>query len=102
MKKSYESTFILDLQGKEDGVDQAIADIKSAVEQLGGKLEGTQRMDRRKFERQAGKLDGGYYLGVTFELEPLKLNELRTKFQFDDRVYRQHFLVKTRKETASA
>jgi small subunit ribosomal protein S6 len=102
MKKSYESTFILDLQGKEDGVDQAIADIKAAVEQLGGKLEGTQRMDRRKFERQAGKLDGGYYLGVTFELEPLKLTELRAKFQLDNRVYRQHYLIKTRKETATA
>ncbi|MDX6767290.1 MAG: 30S ribosomal protein S6 [Candidatus Methylacidiphilales bacterium] len=102
MKKSYESTYILDLQGKEDGVDHAIADIKSAIEKLGGKFEGTQRMDRRKFERQAGKLDGGYYLGVTFELEPLKLDELRAKFQFDERVYRQHYLVKTRKEAAAA
>jgi small subunit ribosomal protein S6 len=102
MKKSYESTFILDIQGKEDGVDTAIADIKSAVEELGGKVTGTQRMDRRKFERQAGKSDHGYYLGVSFDLAPAKLVELKSKFQFDDRVNRQYYLIKKRKEVPAA
>jgi small subunit ribosomal protein S6 len=100
--KHYESTFILDIQGKEDGVDTAIADIKSAVESLGGKVTGTQRMDRRKFERQADKLDHGYYLGVSFELAPAKLGELQAKFQFDERVYRQYYLAKERKAAAAA
>jgi small subunit ribosomal protein S6 len=101
-KKHYESTFILDIQGKEDGVDTAIADIKTAVEGLGGKVTGTQRMDRRKFERQADKLDHGYYLGVSFELDPSKLNELKVKFQFDARVFRQYYLAKERKEAVPA
>jgi len=100
--KHYESTFILDIQGKEDGVDAAIADIKSTIEALGGKVSGTQRMDRRKFERQAGKLDHGYYLGVSFQLAPTKLGELKAKFQFDERVYRQYHLAKESKPAPTA
>lgn len=101
--RHYESTYILDIQGKEDGVDNALADIKSAIESLGGKVTGTQRMDRRKFERVAGRLDQGYYLGVSFSLDPAKLEELKAKFQFDDRIFRQFYLVKeTREATAAA
>lgn len=99
--RHYESTFILDIQGKEDGVDAVMADIKSAVESLGGKVTGTQRMDRRKFERRSGKLDHGYYLGVSFELPPAKLHELKAKFQFDERVFRQYYLAKERKAVAA-
>lgn len=102
MKKTYESTFILDIQGKEDGIDAAIADIKSAVESLGGKVTGTQRMDRRKFERGNAKIDSGYYLGVTFDLEAAKLADLKAKFQFDERVHRQYYLVKTAKAAKAA
>lgn len=100
--KNYESTFILDIQGKEDGVDAAIADIKSTIEALGGKVSGTQRMGRRKFERQAGKLDQGYYLGVSFQLAPGKLSELKAKFQFDERVHRQFYLAKETKAAPAA
>ena len=103
MKRSYDSTFILDIQGKEDGVEQALADIKAAIEGLGGEVRGVQRMDRRKFERAAGRLDSGYYLGVAFDLDPAKLHELRQKFQFDARIYRQSYLQsKAAREAASA
>jgi len=93
MKEHYEAMYILDIRGKEEGVDEALATIKQAIESLGGAFKGAQRMDRRKFERVAVKKnDSGYYLGVTFELEPGKLKSLREKFLFDDKIFRQNYL----------
>jgi small subunit ribosomal protein S6 len=93
MKQYYEAMFILDIQGKEEGVDAVLAGIKQAIEGLDGTFKGAQRMDRRKFERVAvKKKDSGYYLGVTFELEPGKLKSLQEKFQFDNKIFRQNYL----------
>lgn len=93
MKEHYEAMFILDIQGKEEGVDAMLATIKQAIESLDGAFKGAQRMDRRKFERIAvKKRDSGYYLGVTFDLDPGKLKSLREKFLFDDKVFRQNYL----------
>lgn len=39
-----------------------------------------------------GKLDSGYYLGVTFELAPSKLESLRQKLSLNDKTYRQFYL----------
>lgn len=93
MKQYYEAMFILDIQGKEEGVDAVLAVIKQAIEALDGVFKGAQRMDRRRFERVAVKRhDAGYYLGVTFELAPGQLKSLREKFQFDNKIFRQYYL----------
>jgi small subunit ribosomal protein S6 len=93
MKQYYEAMFILDIQGKEDGVDAVLASIKQAIESLDGAFKGAQRMDNRKFERVASKKrNAGYYLGVTFELPSGQLKSLREKFQFDNKIFRQSYL----------
>ena len=93
MKQYYEAMFILDIQGKEEGVDAVLATIKQAIESLGGVFKSAQRLERRRFERIAVKKhDSGYYLGVTFELETGKLKELQEKFKFDNKIFRQHYL----------
>ncbi|MFZ5806787.1 MAG: 30S ribosomal protein S6 [Verrucomicrobiota bacterium] len=101
--KLYEALFILDIQGKEEGVVEMIDEIEAIVQSHGGSLKGTQKMDRKKFENVAGKLDSGYYLGVTFEIEPAKLNLLKQKFNLNDKIYRQFYLKsETKKQTATA
>ncbi|NJK90713.1 MAG: 30S ribosomal protein S6 [Blastochloris sp.] len=103
MKKHYESMFILDLQGKEEGVEEMVTAIKKAIEGLGGEFYAAQRMDRRKFEQVAGKLDAGYYLGVRFDLDSLQLAALRQSFALDKRVFRQVDLIaKVAKEAQAA
>ncbi|GAB4241390.1 MAG: hypothetical protein OHK005_04330 [Candidatus Methylacidiphilales bacterium] len=101
MTHIYDALFILDIQGKEEGVKEALDGIKSQIEGLGGQIKTTQRMDRRKFERVAGKLDSGYYLGVTFELDPKQLDALKKAFKLDDKVYRQ-FYLRVEKPTPTA
>lgn len=101
--KLYEALFILDIQGKEEGVVEMIGEIEATIQSVGGNLKGTQKMDRRRFENVAGRLDAGYYLGVTFELEPSKLASLNQKFNLNGKIYRQFYIKskKSKKEIAA-
>lgn len=88
----YDGLFILNLGGKEDGQAETIKAIETAVTGLDGKVTGTQKMDKRRFERVAGELDAGVYVNIVFDLEPTKLADLRTKLSDDDSIYRQFYL----------
>lgn len=96
--KLYEALFILDIQGKEEGVVEMIGEIESTLQSLGGQFKGTQKMDRRKFENVAGRLDAGYYLGVTFEIDPSKLTALNQKFALNEKIYRQFYITSKKTE----
>jgi len=92
MKNYYEATYILNIDGKEEGIEEMTGVLKAAIEKLEGVVKSTRKMDHRKFERVAGKQSAGYYLAVGFELAPANLKELETSFEHDDRVYRQFYL----------
>ena len=49
-------------------------------------------MDRKRFEREAGDLDSGFYVNVQFSLAPDKVEPLRAKLALNDIVYRQFYL----------
>jgi small subunit ribosomal protein S6 len=89
---NYDGLFILNIQGKDEGLKEAIEVIEKEIETLGGKINGTQKMDRKRFERMAGDLDSGFYVNVQFSLPAEKLEGLRTKLKLNDVVYRQFYL----------
>jgi small subunit ribosomal protein S6 len=90
--KNYDGLFILNIQGKDEGLKEAIDSIEKEIEGLGGKVNGTQKMDRKRFERAAGDLDSGFYVNVQFSLAPEKLEMLRGKLDLNEIVYRQFYL----------
>jgi len=92
MKNYYEATYILDIDGKEEGIEEMTGMLKKAIESLDGSVKNTRKMDHRKFERVAGKLSAGYYLAVGFELDSGRITELENLFEHDARVYRQFYL----------
>ena len=96
---SYDGLYILNIQGKEEGLKESIDSIEKEIASLGGKVNGTQKMDKRKFERAAGKLDSGFYVNVQFSLAPDKADTLRQKLSLNPLIYRQFYL---RQETATA
>jgi len=99
----YEALFILDIQGKDEGLNEVIEVLEKEIKTLGGTVIGTQKMDRRKFEHVAGRLDAGFYLGVNFQLDPSKMDALRQKLSLNDSIYRQFILKSEPKaETANA
>ena len=89
---NYDGLFILNIQGKDEGLKEAIEAIEKEIETFGGKINGTQKMDRKKFERAAGDLDSGFYVNVQFSLSPDKLEALRGKLTLNEVVYRQFYL----------
>jgi small subunit ribosomal protein S6 len=89
---NYDGLFILNIQGKDEGLKEAIEAIEKEIEGFGGKITGTQKMDRKRFERAAGDIDSGFYVNVQFSLPPDKLESLRVKLSLNEIVYRQFYL----------
>src|ERR1700727_624540 len=96
---NYDGLFILNIQGKDEGIKEAIEVIEKEIEGFGGKINGTQKMDRKRFERMAGDLDSGFSVHVQFSLDPAKLEKFRAKRSLKGVVCRQFYL---KQETVAA
>lgn len=87
--KRYEGLFILDLTGKEEGVNDAVDKVKSIITDCGAKVETVQKMDKKPFARVTDKdFSSGYYVNFIFEIAPSAVADLRDKFRLVDEVYR--------------
>jgi len=92
--KRYEGLFILNTAGREEGVKEAIDQITAEIEATGGKVETTQKMDKRPFARTPDKrVPSGFYLNVIFTASPESIAGLRTRFALSEEVYRVIFTV---------
>ena len=96
---NYDGLFILNIQGKDEGLKEAIESIEKEIVGFGGKITGTQKMDRKRFERMKGDLDSGFYVNVQFSLDADKVEPLRAKLALNEIVYRQFYL---KQETVAA
>lgn len=92
MNRTYDALYILDIQAKEDSLKEMIEQIEKTITQLGGKVISLQKMDKRKFERVATKIDSGYYLNMGIELSPHALKELEAKLKNNPSVFRQFYV----------
>ena len=91
----YDGLYILDVQdkgGKDDPIKTALDGIEKEITTLGGTVFGTQKMDRRRFERVADDVDSGFYVNVQFNLDGEKLVALQGKLKLGKGVFRQFYL----------
>lgn len=96
--KRYEGLFILNgnlsSTGKDDGVTLALDRITKEIEAAGGKIEGTQKMDKRPFTRVADKKNSaGHYVNVIFQSPGAALVSLQQKFGLNEDVFRVLFTI---------
>lgn len=90
--KRYEGLFILNTQGKEEGVKEALDKISADITSIGGKVETVQKMDRKAFSRIADKRHtSGFYANVIFSSTPAVVAQLQTKFALNGEVFRVLF-----------
>ena len=94
--KRYEGLFILNgnltSTGKDDGVTLTLDKITKDIEAAGGKIEGTQKMDRRPFTRVADKkFTAGHYVNVIFTGPPTAVAALNLKFGLNEDIFRVLF-----------
>ena len=91
MKNRYEALLVLNSQGKEDSVHDIVERLESEFKKEGAEIEQVQKMDKRQFSYVAGALDAGFYVNFVFHADPQLITKLRSKFELDPEVYRQHY-----------
>ena len=91
MKNRYEGLLVLDTQGKEETVKDLIERIEKDFKKEGASVEQVQKMEKREFSYAAGALTSGYFVNFVFNAEPTVVAKLRSKFELDPEVYRQHY-----------
>ena len=94
MKAIYDGLYILNVQGKDENVKEAIEELESTIRAEGGELLGCQKMDRRRFERVAERIDSGYYVNLIFSLEPSRIAALAEAQKAHPFLLRQFYLRK--------
>ncbi len=106
MSNHYDGLFILEghqKDAKDDPIKISLDGIEKEINTLGGVVLGTQKMDRRRFERIADKdVDSGFYVNVQFSLDPAKLATLQAKLKLTKGIFRQFYLKTKAPAKASA
>src|SRR5882757_4567488 len=90
-KNRYEGLLVLNVKGTEDSAKEVIERLEGEFKKDGARVEQVQKMDRRQFSYNAGKLDAGYFVNFVFSAEPTTIDKLRARFSLDEEVYRQHY-----------
>jgi small subunit ribosomal protein S6 len=92
--KKYEGLFILNLNGKEDGVKDALDKISTEITAAGGKIETVQKMEKKAFARVADKRhSSGFYANVIFAGTPTIVAQLQKIFSLNEEVFRVLFTL---------
>jgi len=92
--KKYEGLFILNLNGKEEGVKDALDKISTDITAAGGKIETVQKMEKKAFARVADKRhSSGFYANVIFSGTPTIVAQLQKKFSLNEEVFRVLFTL---------
>ena len=101
MKNRYEALLVLNTQGREDNIKEIVDRLESEFQKEGAEIEQVQKMERRPFSYVGGPLDSGFYVNFVFHADPQLITKLRSKFELDPEVYRQHYQrLREKKEKA--
>jgi ribosomal protein S6 len=101
--KKYEGLFILNTAGKEEGIKEAIDKITAEINAVGGKVETTQKMDKKNFARVADKRHtSGFYVNVIFQSDENAIASLRNRLALSEDVFRVMFTAAPREQAAAA
>lgn len=101
MKNRYEALLVLNTQGREENVKEIVDRLESEFQKEGAEIEQVQKMEKRPFSYIAGPLDSGFYVNFVFRADPQLIAKLRSKFELDPEVYRQHYQrLREKKEQA--
>lgn len=92
MKRKYEGVFIINLQGQDAGIDEAVGKVTKELERSGAILEQIDRLGRKEFAYpNHAKQSHGYYVQYRFDADPAVIRELETHLRLNEQVMLQHF-----------
>ena len=96
--KKYEAVFILDMRKVEDEGKAFSEELGSNLQSWGGNMVEAIAMGRKQFAREINKRKAGIYWNYIFEIDPLKVKEIRNKYRLDERMIRMLIITYDRPE----
>lgn len=86
--KKYEGLIILPQPVDEQTLEDKLDNIRAEITKQGGAVEHTTRMGRITFARRLKKKDAGFYILLTFTIDPAKIAILRERYKLNEDVFR--------------
>ncbi len=84
----YDTTFVLNPQLEEAGLDERIKEVIDLIGSNGGKIVKENRIGMRKLAYEIKKLTQGYYVSLVFEGDGALINEMERRFRLDENCLR--------------
>ena len=91
--KKYEGLIILSQPVDEQTLEDKLDKIRAEITKQGGTVEHTTRMGRQTFARRLKKKDAGFYILLTFTLDPANIAPLRERYKLNEDIFRVQITV---------
>ena len=91
--KKYEGLIILSQPVDDQTLEDKLDKIRAEITKQGGTVEHTTRMGRQTFARRLKKKDAGFYVLITFTLDPAKIAPLRERYKLNEDVFRVQITI---------
>jgi len=89
----YEGLFIFPETLDEEGLDQAIAEVKVELEKQGGTIESSTRIGKKTFARPLQKQKAGLYVVLMFKIDGTRLDAFKARLKLTTNVFRHQFVA---------
>ena len=87
--RNYRATFIIDNRGKEDSVEQIIAEVKNEISTLSGEIANVEDLGKRDFVRVTDKkMTGAPYVQITYSAPGDAPAQLLERLRLNHNIYR--------------
>ncbi|HAF08229.1 TPA: 30S ribosomal protein S6 [candidate division WOR-3] len=96
MLVNYEILIIYDPTLTQETLEERISNFKKWVEELSGKVENVEDKGIEKLTYEINKTTQGHFILINFNLDPLKVEELRKEIKLDETVWR--YMIKKNDE----
>lgn len=94
MNKSYTGTFVLNLKGSEEGVDDLVEHITAELKAEGAQIQKTDRLGRKEYAYpNFDKQTHGFFINCHFEAAPSVIEKVRSKLALREDIHLQHYRV---------
>lgn len=91
--KKYDANFIFVQTGREEAWAKTIERMQAEITRIGGKVLSTEDRGKKTFARIQQKKESGTYLTIRFELDPVKVNELRARYALIEEIFRLQIIA---------
>jgi len=94
MNRKYQGLIVLNMQGRENSLDETVTAVTKELEAAGAKMEQIDRLGRKEFAHvNHAKQKAGYYVHYHFDAKPSDIIEMQTqlRLKMKEQVMLQHF-----------